>query len=91
MLPDVDQRAGGFHAVLALDTYDYAFFPTRGYKVDAEYFDAQNVNNQTGKFGKAQGNLGLAWTLGDVILVGKAERGASTSGVLPTSSSSSRG
>ena len=83
LLPDVDERTGGPRVGVAIDTYDFAFFPTRGYKVDAEYFDAQHVPDGREKYGRAQLSVGGAWTIGDFILVGGAERAKSTHGVLP--------
>ena len=85
VLPDVDQRIGGPRATLAIDTHDYAFFPTRGFKIDAEVFDAQRLDNGTAKYGTAEVRLGGAWTIRDFILVGAAEYGQSTHGTLPAS------
>jgi NTE family protein len=91
VLPDVDQRVGGFRVSLALDTLDYAFFPTRGYKLDAEYFDAQRASNNASKFGKVLASVNGALTVGDLILVGAAERGTSTHGTLPVTEQFSLG
>jgi len=85
LLPSIDIRTGGPHGALAIDTYDYAFFPTRGYKLEAEAFDAQHVPDGTEKYGTASIRLGGAWTLGRFILVGGLERGESTHGTLPAS------
>jgi NTE family protein len=38
------ERAGGPQATLLLDTYDEPFFPTRGFKLSATYFDALHVS-----------------------------------------------
>ena len=83
LLPEGSHRVGGPRATLAIDTYDFAFFPTRGYKVDAEIFDATRVEGDGGKYGTGQIKLGGAWTLRDFILVAGAEHGASTHGTLP--------
>ncbi len=83
IIPDVEDRAGGPRFALNLDTYDFAFFPTRGYKVDAEVFDAQRVSGDIARYGTGEIKMGGAWTLGDVILVGRAEYGKSTHGTLP--------
>jgi len=85
LLPEGEQRIGGVRATLALDTQDYAFFPTRGYKVDAELFEAQRVSGSRGKYGTAELKLNGAWTVGDFTLVGVAERAKATRGVLPIS------
>ena len=85
ILPDADHRVGGPRATLAIDTYDYAFFPTRGYKIDAEVFEAQRVSGGERKYGTAELRIGGAWSIRDLILVGVAERGRSTHGALPVS------
>ncbi len=38
------ERMGGPQASISLDTYDQAFFPTRGFKLDVTHFDAQRVH-----------------------------------------------
>jgi NTE family protein len=83
LLPSVRQLAGGPTASLAIDTYDFAFFPTRGVKLNLDGFEAAHVSDGMEKFGSAQARLGAAYTLGDLILVGKAEHGQSTHGTLP--------
>ena len=83
LLPDVEDRVGGPRVALNLDTYDFAFFPTRGYKVDAEVFDAQRVSGELAKYGTAEIKAGGAWSLRDLIFVGRAEYGKSTHGTLP--------
>jgi len=83
LLPDVDLLVGGVHASLALDTHDFAFFPTRGYKLEADVFDAQHLDNGGPKYGTAQVKAGAARTFGDFIFVGAAEYGQSIHGTLP--------
>jgi NTE family protein len=85
LLPEGEQRIGGVRATLALDTQDFAFFPTRGYKVDATLFEAQRVSEGERKYGTAEVRVNGAWTVGDFTLVGAAERAKSTRGVLPVS------
>jgi NTE family protein len=85
ILPEGEQRIGGARATLAIDKYDFAFFPTRGYKVDAEAFEAQRVSDGGGKYGNAHVKLGAAWSFRDLILTGAAEWGRSTHGTLPVS------
>jgi len=85
LLPSVRQLTGGPTASLAIDTYDFAFFPTRGVKLNLDGFEAAHVSDGMEKFGSAQARLGAAYTLGDLILVGKAEHGQSTHGTLPVS------
>jgi NTE family protein len=83
ILPDATFRFGGATARLALDTQDYAFFPTRGYRADVTYFDAQHVSEGMSKYGRAEARLGGAWSIGDLTLLGSLEGGKSTHGSLP--------
>jgi NTE family protein len=85
ILPGVEQRVGGPRGTIAIDTYDFAFFPTRGYKIDAEVYDAQRVSDGQGKYGRAIGRVGGALTIGEMTILGAAERGKSTHGTLPAS------
>ncbi len=82
-LPSVDFRSGGATGALAIDTQDYAFFPTQGFKVNARVFDAQRVSGDTGKNGLAEVRFGGAKTVGDFIFLGTLEGGAPTHGTLP--------
>jgi NTE family protein len=82
-LPDVDLRAGGPRAKLNIDTYDFAFFPTRGYKLDASVFDAQRVAGDQPKYGVWEAKLGAAMSFRDLIFLGALEGGAPTHGELP--------
>jgi NTE family protein len=45
VLPDIESRVGGITSTLAIDQYNFAFFPTKGYKIDVDYFDAQRVGS----------------------------------------------
>jgi len=83
ILPDATFRFGGATARLALDTQDYAFFPTRGFRADVTYFDAQRVSEGMSKYGRAEARLGGAWSIGDLTLLGSLEGGKSTHGSLP--------
>lgn len=83
IFPDSTLRFGGATAKLALDTQDFAFFPTRGYRVDVNYFDAQHVSGGLREYGRAEARLGGAWSLGDLIVLGSLEGGKATHGPLP--------
>jgi NTE family protein len=83
ILPSVRQLVGGPYASVDIDTHDFAFFPTRGIKLDLTGFEAAHVSEGMRKYGTAQATLGAAYTLGDFILVGAAEHGQSTHGTLP--------
>ena len=48
VLPESSFRFGGAMARLVLDTQDFAFFPTRGYRGDVTYIHAQRVSEGVG-------------------------------------------
>ncbi|MGE0355310.1 MAG: patatin-like phospholipase family protein [Burkholderiales bacterium] len=77
------QRYGGATATLAIDTQDFAFFPTRGFRTDLRFFDAQRVSGDLGKYARAEARLGGAWSVGDLVLLGSLEGGKTTRGTLP--------
>ncbi len=81
--PDSKGDVGGLAAALAIDTQDFAFFPTKGYRVNLDYYQAFRVSNQLEKYGRVEGRLGGAWTFGDLILLGKLEGGQATEGTPP--------
>ncbi len=75
LLPAARQVSDGAFARLSLDTYDYAFFPTTGFKVDTSVFEAMSVSSGFEKYGTAEAAFGGAATAGDFIFVGQAEHG----------------
>ena len=83
VLPNVSLSYGGPTAALALDTQDFAFFPTRGYRADVSIFDAQHVSAGLGKYGRVEARLGGAWSVGDFIVLASLEGGKATHGSLP--------
>jgi NTE family protein len=83
ILPDSKGEIGGIAAGIALDTQDFAFFPTRGYQAKLEYFDAVRTTNLAGKYGRLEGRLNGAWSPGDLTFLGGVEGGQATSGSLP--------
>jgi len=74
---------GGPTASLALDTQDFVFFPTKGYRVNLDYFEALRASNDVGKYGRVEGQVGGAWSPGDLILLGTLLGGTKTSGTVP--------
>jgi NTE family protein len=74
---------GGVNASLALDTQDFAFFPTKGYRVNLDYFEAVRGSAGVDKYGRVEGRLSGAWSPGDLILLGGIQGGQATSGVVP--------
>lgn len=82
-LPNLTERIGGPTATIAVDTFDQPYFPTRGVKLDATYFDAQHVSTGAGKYARAEARLGAAWSIGDWVVLGGVEGGTAPSGTLP--------
>jgi NTE family protein len=80
LLPNVSSRMGGLAANLALDRMDYAFFPSRGYRVEVDYFDALRGAE---RYGRLQGSAGYATSEGRFIFLARAEGGTATQGELP--------
>ncbi|HEY2630287.1 MAG TPA: patatin-like phospholipase family protein, partial [Usitatibacter sp.] len=83
LLPSGREVIGGVFAHASVDTYDYAFFPTKGVKIDADVFEASSVSSGVEKYGTAEVKFGGAATAGDFIFLGQAEHGQATHGLLP--------
>ena len=83
VLPDSKQNVGGVRAALALDTQDFAFFPTKGYQASLDFFESLRESNISGKYGRVSGSLRGAWSPGDLIFLGGVEGGKATSGTPP--------
>jgi NTE family protein len=83
VFPDVDLRTGGPLAAFAFDTLDYAYLPTRGVKINADYFDVQRAANGLDKYGRAELRMGAAHSVGDFTFIGTLEGGKATHGTLP--------
>jgi NTE family protein len=84
VLPNAKVQVGGVGASLAIDKYDFAFFPSRGYKADLDYFDALRGDDED-RYGRVQGAAGFATSAGRFIFLGRAEGGTATHGQLPIS------
>ena len=82
-LPETKAQVGGVAASLALDTQDFAFFPTKGYSADLRYFEAMHESNLLGKYGRVEGRLNGAWSPGDLVFLGTIEGGQATRGTVP--------
>jgi NTE family protein len=82
ILPDASSRVGGITANLAIDQYNFAFFPTRGYKVDMSYFDAREVSLGP-SYAKWEANASAAFDLGPVVILPSVAGGRATRGTLP--------
>jgi NTE family protein len=82
-LPNLTERLGGPTAVLAVDTYDQPFFPTRGVKLDATHFQAERVSGGGAKYSRSEARLGTAYSIGDWVALGGLEGGTAPRGTLP--------
>jgi NTE family protein len=81
--PDASARVGAFTAGLAVDQNNYAFFPTKGYKVDVDYLDALNTS-AGGNYGKVEGVFSAAIPVTDRLsLLPTLAAGDTTRGTLP--------
>jgi NTE family protein len=83
LLPDSRGTVGGLTGTVAIDTQDFAFFPTRGYRVNLDYFDAFHQSSLGGRYGRVEGSAGGAWSPGDLVLLGTVQGGQATRGTLP--------
>jgi len=83
VFPDTKGSVGGIAAAVALDTQDFAFFPTKGYKANVSYFAAERTGDGLEKYGYVEGRLSSAVTFGDLILLGGIAGGQTTDGLLP--------
>lgn len=83
LLPDSRGTVGGLTGTLALDSQDFAFFPTRGYRASLDYFEAFRQSSLGGRYGRVEGSAGGAWSPGDLVLLGTVQGGRATRGTLP--------
>ncbi len=83
LFPNTEARIGVLRGDLRIDRYDYAFFPTKGYKLDIDYLDVMRTPDTLDRYGKVDGKAGGAWSVGDFILLGNLEGGTTTRGTLP--------
>ena len=81
--PDVATKVGGIAANLVIDQYDLPFFPSKGYRGEVDWFDAQRVEHAEPEYGKAEARAGGAWSIGDFIVRGVVAGGWTTRGTLP--------
>jgi NTE family protein len=82
VLPDVKSRLGAFTASLAIDQYNYAFFPTRGYKVDVDFLDARRVEEGP-SYARVEASASAAFPVGPVVVIPSVAGGRSVRGDLP--------
>ena len=80
LFPNVSSRMGGVAANLSLDRMDSAFFPSRGDRVEVDYFNALRGAD---RYGRLQGSARFATSEGRFIFLGHAEGGMATQGQLP--------
>ena len=82
ILPDASSRVSGITANLAIDQYNFAFFPTRGYKADVSYFDAREASLGP-SYAKLEASASAAIDLGPVVVLPSVAAGRATRGTLP--------
>jgi hypothetical protein len=88
-LPEANGDVGGISAaVVVVDTQDFAFFPTKGFKANATYFGAGHVSGGFEKYGRIEGRLSGAWSVGDLTLLGGIAGGQATDGTPPVATAS---
>jgi NTE family protein len=80
------ERLSGPQLTVALDTYDQAFFPTRGFKLDVTHFDAQHVwanDPGLGPYSRSEARFGAAWSNNRFTYLAGLEGGTALKGTLP--------
>jgi len=80
------ERVSGPQAALSIDTYDQAFFPTRGIKLDVTHFDAQRVwatDPTLAPYSRSEARLGAAVSHKRFTFLGELDGGTAFKGTLP--------
>jgi len=80
------ERVAGPEAVLSIDTYDQAFFPTRGIKLDITHFDAQRVwatDPALAPYSRSEARFGAAVSHKRFTFLGELDGGTALKGTLP--------
>ena len=84
---NLSQRLGGPTAMVAIDTYDQPFFPTRGLKLDVTHFDALRASDRgsggLGPYSRSEARFGAAWSSGRFAVLAGVEGGTALKGALP--------
>ena len=84
---NLSQRMNGPTGMLAVDTYDQAFFPTRGIKLDVTHFDAMHVVDKSGgglsPYSRTEVRAGAAWSHNRFTYLLGLEGGTAFKGELP--------
>jgi NTE family protein len=83
VLPESKSRIGAIQAGVVIDQYDLPFFPSRGYRAQLDYLDAQEVPDEVRKYSKVELQLGGAWSAGDFVMRGTLAGGTALHGNLP--------
>jgi NTE family protein len=88
-------HVGGGTARVAIDTYDQAFFPTRGFRVDATHFEAVRVTDRNGlgfpPYSRSELRLGAAWQPTRFAYLVELDGGTSFKGKVPLADAFSLG
>jgi len=80
---NLTQTVGGATAALSLDTYDQPFFPTRGMRLDATWFDAEHVSAGLAPYARGEARWGGAYSVGRWTMLAGLEGGTTLKGTLP--------
>lgn len=78
VLPNVDERFGGFLYELNLDRRNRLYFPSHGWRADISYFDSHHEG-----YSKLSADLGGAYKLNDYVLGIRTAYATSVKGELP--------
>jgi len=82
LFPDAKSRTGALTANISIDQYNYAFFPTRGYKIDVDYFDARRVEEGP-SYARVEARASAAFPVGPVTVIPSLAGGRTVRGSLP--------
>jgi len=82
ILPEASSRIGAITGSLAIDQFNFAFFPTRGYKVDANYLDVRRADEGP-SYSKIEGRATAALPVGPLVITPSVAAGRTLRGDLP--------
>ncbi len=84
LLPGFSEHLGGPRFALALDTFDRLYFPTRGWALDINAFEAITGYGRQQPYSKVSAEWSSAYSLDKFTLETALGAGRSPKGVLPT-------
>ena len=83
VFPEITQEVGGIAANLSVDTQDHAYFPTRGFRASADFFNAYRVSPDVERYGRLELKGTAAYKIGRFTAAGTLEGGHTVNGRLP--------